>query len=336
MTDLKIIIPMAGVGRRFGELTRRRPKALVRLADGRLLDHVLARFHALEAAYAVQYIFVIGYLGEQIREYASKSYPDRSISYYVQEELKGQSHAVYLAKDAISGPTLLTYCDTINETDFSFLSLAAGDGIASVQEVEDPERFGVAITSSDNLITKLVEKPRTTEHKMALTGLYYLPEGKGLVRAIEAQMQQGKSVNNEYYLADAINLMIDHGMRIRAEKVSRWLDAGTPEALLQANACLLQASNAQAAQIEVKQSNVLRHPVYLSQSARVQNSILGPNVSIGENCFIEGCILRNTIVDDDSTITSATLADSLIGKGCSVSGDPLRSIVGDHSEIRCN
>ena len=332
MTDMKIIIPMAGVGKRFGELTHRKPKALIRLADSRLLDHVLNTFQGLEKAHALQYIFIIGYLGEQIMQHMKETHPDKNITYYVQKELIGQSHAVYLARDAISGPVLLTYCDTLNETDFSFLPLEAADGIASVQEVDDPERFGVAVAGPDNLITKLVEKPKTTEHRLALTGLYYFTEGKELVKAIETQIQRGASVNNEYYLADAINILIGQGARIRAQKVSKWLDAGTPEALLETNAYLLGHHHQHRNEAEGERSNIFIPPVYVHESSCIENSVIGPNVSIGKNCSIRSSTIKNAIVDDASTVADATLVDSLIGKGCSVSGTPMRSIVGDYSE----
>jgi len=68
-------------------------------------------------------------------------------------------------------------------------------------------RHGVAIVDSDNFITKLVEKPETMEHKSALTGIYYFSEGNDLVSAIGTQIRRGKSLNNEYYLADAVNIL---------------------------------------------------------------------------------------------------------------------------------
>jgi glucose-1-phosphate thymidylyltransferase len=81
------------------------------------------------------------------------------------------------------------------------------------------------------------------EHKSALTGLYYFSEGKELIKAIETQMRRGLSLNNEYYLADAINILLDDGMRIRTEKALQWLDAGTPAALIQTNACFKISMN---------------------------------------------------------------------------------------------
>jgi glucose-1-phosphate thymidylyltransferase len=334
MSDMKIVIPMAGVGKRLAPLTRHKPKALVRLADKRLLDHVLHTFQSLEKTFALEYIFIIGYLGEQIKKYMQESHPDKKVCYYVQEQLMGQSHAVYLAKDVISGPILLTYCDTINEIDFSFLSAESMDGVVSVQEVNDPRRHGIAVINRDNLITRLVEKPKTTEHKLALTGLYYFSEGKSLIKAIEIQMRRNTSLNNEYYLADAINVLVENGARIKTEKALQWLDAGTPEAIVDTNAHLLQRHFESHNGITEGQSNVLIHPVYIHASSHVKNSIIGPNVSIGANCTIEGSIIKNTVVDDGSRVTEAMLANSLIGKSCSISDSPTQVIMADGDEKR--
>jgi glucose-1-phosphate thymidylyltransferase len=334
MTEIKIIIPMAGIGKRMGQLTRHRPKALVRLADKRLLDHVLKIFEALEKTYLIEYIFIVGYLGEQIREYMKRAHPDKHVTYFVQGQLMGQSHAVYLAKDETSGPIFLTYCDTINETDFSFLPLRTAEGVAFVQEAADPRRHGVAVIGPDNLLVELVEKPQTMAYRSVLTGLYYFSEGRDLIRGIETQMRKRMSLNNEYYLADAINILLDDGMRIGSEKALQWHDAGTPEAILQTNAYLLQSHSESHNEPARGRSNVLIPPLYLHESSRVENSIIGPNVSVGENCVIKGSIIKNAIVDDNSNIIDAMLANSLIGEGCSVTGNPVQSTVGDYDGMR--
>jgi len=330
---MKIIIPMAGFGKRLLPLTRHKPKALVRIANKRLLGHVLDTFQVLEDTHSLEYIFIIGYLGEQIKEYMQENHPDKNVTYYVQEQMKGQSHAVYLARDVISGPVLLTYCDTINEIDLSFLSTETMDGVVSVLEVDDPRSHGVAIVSSNNLIMRLVEKPKTMEHKSVLTGLYYFSNGTALIKAIETQIQRDRSLNNEYYLADAINILVEDGMQIRTEKVSRWLDAGTPESILITNAYLLQHRPEVHSKYKERKSNVLIHPAYIHKSAQVENSIIGPNVSIGKNCSITGSILKDSIVDDDSNISDTVLMNSLIGRGCTVRGTPLQSITADYEEI---
>jgi glucose-1-phosphate thymidylyltransferase len=331
---MKIIIPMAGIGKRLSPLTQHKPKALVRLADKRLLDHVLSTFEELEKNYTLEYVFIIGYLGEQIKEHMKAAHPEKTVSYFVQEELKGQSHAVLLAKDIISGPILLTYCDTINKIDFSFLESNGIEGVASVLDVDDPSRHGIAVTGPDGFVTRLVEKPKTLEYKSALTGLYYFSEGEDLVKAIEAQIQKGRSLNKEYYLADALNILVENGMRIKSERALQWLDAGTPDDMLETNALLLNSQPASRNQEEIGKSSLLVPPVYIHESANVENCIIGPNVAIGKNCFIGGSILKNTIVDDDSIVTNASLENSLIGRGCSVTGSSAQIMVADYEEKR--
>ena len=334
MSDIKIIIPMAGIGKRFAPLTDHRPKPLLRLTEKRLLDHVLDIFQTLEHTYRLEYVFIIGYLGEQIKEYMRNAHPERSVSYYEQKELAGQSHAVYLAKDAVSGPVLLTYCDTITKTDFSILESEPMDGIVWVHEVEDPRRHGVAVIDPENLVEKLVEKPKTTDHKWALTGLCYFPEGKKLVEAIETQLERGTSINNEYYLADAINILVENGARIRPEKALQWLDAGTPAAILETNAYLLQHQLGSRHSGAIDQSNIFIDPVYVHESAQIRDSIVGPNVSIGADCIIRRSILKNTIVDSDSNITDVTLEYSLIGQGCSVISSGKQLLAADHQQVK--
>jgi glucose-1-phosphate thymidylyltransferase len=333
MADMKIIIPMAGIGKRFFPLTNHRPKPLVRLTEKRLLDHVLDIFTVLEKDHTLEYIFIIGYLGGQIQEYMKKAHSEKNVTYYEQKQLMGQSHAVYLAKDIIAGPVLLTYCDTITKTDFSFLSSNARDGAVLVHEVDDPRRHGVAVIDRDNRIKKLVEKPKTMEHKLALTGLCYFPEGKTLIKAIETQLESDTSLNDEYYLADAINILLEGGTPIRAEKALQWLDAGTPEAILETNAYLLQHQWESRHHSRTTQSNILIEPVYVHDSSQIHNSIIGPNVSIGANCTIEHSIIKNTIVDDGSDITQVAFMNSLIGMGCSVNGRSMQKIIADHEDV---
>jgi glucose-1-phosphate thymidylyltransferase len=333
MNELKIIIPMAGIGKRMGALTQHRPKALLRLADGRLLDHVLNVFKGLEPLYSLEYIFIVGYEGEQVLEHMRRAHPDKKVSYFRQEQLIGQSHAVYLARQAVSGPVFLTYCDTINEIDFSFLSDKSVDGVASVQPVADPRRHGIAVVGSGHQILRLVEKPDTIEHRLALTGVYYFSEGQALISAIETQFQRGTFLNNEYYLADAVNIMLEAGLRLQAQEVQQWHDAGTPQALIETNAYLLNRSSKSLNQSTPGPSNVLVPPLFIAPGSHVTNSIIGPNVAIGENCSINESIIANTIIDDNTTIAGASLADSVIGKGCLIHGKAFQSIVADDSRL---
>jgi glucose-1-phosphate thymidylyltransferase len=330
---MKIIIPMAGIGKRFFPLTSQRPKPLLRLAEKRLLDHVLDLFRVLEKEHRLEYVFIIGHLGKQIRDHMKQSHPEKKVTYVEQKELMGQSHAVYLAKDVIAGPVLLTYCDTLTVTDFSSLSAHANDGALWVHPVDDPRRHGVAVLGTNHKIEKLIEKPKTMEHKLALTGLCYFPEGKALVKAIETQLERNLSLNSEYYLADAINLLLESGAPIRAEEALQWLDAGTPEAILDTNSYLLRNARETRSDPGSNSSTIFIEPVFVHHSSRIHNSIIGPNVSIGANCTITHSLLQNTIVDDDCDIQQTSLVNSLVGKKCSIHGETNPQVISDHDKV---
>jgi glucose-1-phosphate thymidylyltransferase len=154
-----------------------------------------------------------------------------------------------------------------------------------------------------------------------------------LIKAIETQIQRGTSLNNEFYLADAINILLEDGMNLRAKKVRQWLDAGTPESILETNAYLLRNRSEYRNRSIEGSSNILVNPVYIHESSQVENSIIGPNVSVGENCSIRGSILKNTIIDDDTNVTDVTLTNSLISRSCIVRGEPAQLITADNDEM---
>jgi glucose-1-phosphate thymidylyltransferase len=154
---LKIVIPMAGFGTRLRPQTWSRPKQLMSLAGKTVLEYVLDQFNSLPADLDVEYIFIVGYLGEKIEAFMNKHYPELKIKYIVQAEMRGQSHAIYLAKEHLSGPMLMVFADTLIETDLSKLGQEEVDAIAWVKPVPDPRRFGVTEIGADGLVTRLIE-----------------------------------------------------------------------------------------------------------------------------------------------------------------------------------
>jgi glucose-1-phosphate thymidylyltransferase len=153
-----------------------------------------------------------------------------------------------------------------------------------------------------------------------------------LIRAIETQLETNRSLNNEYYLADAMNILVQNGAQIRVEKTMQWLDAGTPEAIMDTNAYLLQRYLGPRRETVERQSNILIPPIFIHESSQVRNSILGPNVSIGANCTIEQSIIKNSVIDDNTDINQAMIVDSLIGRGCSISGKTTPVIMADYEK----
>jgi len=324
---MKVIIPLAGLGTRLRPHTHTKPKPLVIVAGKPIIGHILDQFRDLDVE---EYVFIVGHLGEQIKEYIEGHYRLPRTSYFVQEELIGQSHAIWLARERLGGPVLITYSDTIVEADLTGLDQVEADGVFFVKEVEDPRRFGVAILK-DGYISRIIEKPQTLENRLAVIGLYYLKDSAMLLDCIEEQMRRGLMLKGEYYLADALQLMINRGARFVTRTVEVWEDCGKPETLLRTNRYLLERNGGQM--IETPDS-ILIPPVHIAPSARITRSIIGPYVSIAEDVVIKESIIRDSIINEGAYIERAVLTFSLIGSNAMFQGTSQQLNVGDSSQVR--
>lgn len=254
-------------------------------------------------------------MGEQIEEYMHAFYPELKVSYLVQKEMKGQSDAIYIARDFLSGPTLISFGDTINDPDLSSLSSASYDGIIWVKNLPDISQMGVIRVDENGFITRLYEKPDKYVSNLALVGVYYFREGNELISAIEDQFYQGKKLKNEYYLADAVNIMIEKGAKIHSESVNIWLDAGTTATFLETNAFLLERENdISSTALSACPDVTIYPPVSIDKSAKIQNSIIGPNVVIEPGCKLDKVIVRDSIIQQGTSISDMIIEKSLIGR----------------------
>lgn len=318
---LKIVIPMAGWGTRMRPHTWSKPKPLVSVAGKTSLEHVMDMFKTLPDPNHVEYIFIVSpYLGEnQVPAFIEELYPDLKTHVVVQHEMKGQSHALGLARQHLSGPMIVCFSDTLMETDFSFLAKEEADVVAWVMPVPDPRRFGVADVNNEGWVTRFIEKPQTMENNLAVIGCYYFKSAEKLLEAVDEQIEREIMLKGEYFLTDTITLMIEHGAKVRTQEISTWLDTGTIAATLETNKILLGKLGGDGHGF--KSSNVkIVEPVLIHESAEISDSTIGPYVSIGANCKITNSQITESIVESDCEITDAALDQSLIGRHASVKG----------------
>jgi len=323
---VKVIIPLAGYGKRLRPQTWSKPKPLINVAGKPILGHILDRFARMQDVEDV--VFIVGWLGDQIQDYVRANYRFRD-HYVEQTELKGQAHALYLAKEFLTGPCIILFVDTLFEGDLSDLDRTGADIVGFVKEVDDPRRFGVVV-EEDGRVVRIIEKPEGFEHRKAVVGLYYLREGRDLVSAIEHLLAHDIQTKGEYYLADALQVMIDRGARFVSRPVTVWEDCGEPETVLHTNRYLLEHGAAQ--EVATKQS-VIIPPVHIAEGARIEHAVVGPYVTVAAGATVRNAIVRDAIIDEGAVVEGIAIEGSLVGRNATLRGAFRRINVGDDSTI---
>ncbi len=322
---MKAIIPAAGIGSRLRPHTHTAPKALLHVAGKPILGHILDELLAFGIR---DIVFVIGFLGEKIVDYVNKNYNIKA-EFVTQEKLNGLGWAIYLTKGYIrpDEPVLIILGDTIFETDLTALLKGEFDAIGT-RIVDDPRRFGIARTDG-KFVTELIEKPEKPPSNQALVGIYYIKSTELFVRCLDELVEEKITTRGEYQLTDALQLMIKEGCRMTTFNVDGWFDCGKPETLLATNKYLLS----QIKSLDQREGSILIPPVYISPSAIVKNSIIGPYVSVGDNSKIIRSIIKESIVSEGADVADCLLEKSLIGNNSVIAGQFKKANLGDSSEI---
>ena len=322
---MRAVIPVAGIGTRLKPHTHSTPKALLNVGGKPIIAHIIDKL--LEEGIN-KATFVIGYLGDKIKEYIKKSYPSVDSSFIEQESMEGLGHAIYTAIPTFDDDEIFIILgDTIFDVNLKdvFKNKISSLG---VKEVEDPRRFGVAVVKN-GYVEKLVEKPQTPVSNLALVGLYYVSHKKALIDSLNELVEKDIRTKGELQLTDALQIMIGNGEKVTTFPVEGWYDCGKPETLLSTNKFLLDKKN-----FSKKMDNVvINHPVFIAEDAEIVNSIVGPYATIASGCKISECIIKNSIIDTNSQVEKALLDNSIIGSNGIVKGAFKRLNSGDSSEI---
>jgi glucose-1-phosphate thymidylyltransferase len=145
------------------------------------------------------------------------------------------------------------------------------------------------------------------------------------------------SARGEYEITEAIQWLIDHGRTVRAEMVEGWWkDTGRPSDLLEANRVMLSVLQP-AIDGEVDEVSTLAGAVRLAHGAKVVRSqICGP-VAIGADTVIEDSVIGpNVSIERDGHVERSTVEDSIVMAGCRILGvhGLSGSILGRNVEVR--
>jgi glucose-1-phosphate thymidylyltransferase len=158
-------------------------------------------------------------------------------AYAEQPRPDGIAQAFLIGRDWIAGEACaLALGDNLIHGDHLSATLRAAatrpqGATVFAYQVRDPERYGVVSFDAAGRAVDLVEKPATPQSNWAVTGLYFYDAAvTDLARTIRP------SARGELEITDLNRLYLDAGS-LTVERLSRgcaWLDAGTPDSLLQA------------------------------------------------------------------------------------------------------
>ncbi len=321
---MNAIIPVAGRGKRLRPHTHTQPKVLMNVAGKPILAYILDDLRDLGVE---EITFVVGYLAEKVEEFVRERYPFRA-HFVNQDEPLGNGHAIYLARQHLTAPTLIIFGDTIVRMDLAAAARLPHSAIG-VHRVGDPRSFGVVEVNGDGFVRRLWEKPATPPSDLAVVGVYMIQRPAPFRAALERLVGEHRMVNGEYWLADALQIMVEQGERLQTFPVDRWYDCGTPEALLQANHALLEFAPPPA---HIAGSIVIP-PAFVADTAIVEGSVIGPYVTVAEGARVTNAVIQDTIINASARAESVLLEHSIIGENAVVTGRRGRINIGDSSEV---
>lgn len=329
---MKAIIPVAGAGTKLRPLTYTQPKALIPIAGKTILGVIIDQL--LDAG-VTEFVFVIGYLGEKIQRYISKAYPDLKYALVNQNDRRGTGHAIWLTRDAVKDDeVMIVLGDTVCDYNVKDI-LSSGVSQIGVRKVDDPRSFGVAELDDKDMVVRMVEKPLIPKSNMAMVGIYYIKETASLYAALDKHLHNTADENGEYHLTNALQHMIEDGIKLHAFRVSNWFDCGKKETLLSTNATLLKQMEDEHPdkQLQDFDTTVIIHPVSIAEGCVISHSIIGPNVTIGEHTKIESSIIKDSIIGSYAELQQVVLKSSIIGNDAFVRGLNQSLNIGDNTEI---
>ncbi|MBN2682143.1 MAG: hypothetical protein JXR58_06510 [Bacteroidales bacterium] len=332
---MKIIIPMAGMGKRMRPHTLTIPKPLIPIAGKPIVQRLVEELALVAGEKITEIGFIVGDFGNDVEDSLcniAKSLGANPKIYY-QHEALGTGHAILCAEESLNGPVIVAFADTLFKADFKLD--VNSDASIWVQKVEDPSAFGVVKLDKDGFISDFIEKPKTFVSDLAIIGIYYFKQGEVLKEELRYLIDNKVIVNGEYQLTDALENMKNKSIKFKTGQVKEWLDCGNKNATVYTNQRILEYHKDEeliSPSAKIVNSIVVK-PCYIGDNAIIENSIIGPYVSVGRNTSVSSSIIRNSIIQRNSKIKSLNVENSMIGNYVDIKGDTTEINIGDYASI---
>ena len=329
---MKLIIPMAGIGKRMRPHTLTVPKPLLPVAGKPMVQHLVEDIASTIKGEIEEIGFVIGHFGKEVEGHllsVAEKLGSKGRIFY-QEEALGTAHAVMCAKEMLEGNIIVAFADTLFKGEFT-VDLS-NEGTIWVQKVADPRPFGVVKLDNNNFITEFVEKPVEFVSDLAIIGIYYFKDGAYLKSEMQYLLDNDIKEKGEYQLTNALENMKQKGTKFGVAQISEWLDCGSKENMLYTNKRLLETKTSQKHSSTHLINCTIIEPCYIGEHTTVINSIVGPFVSLGNHNHVENSIISDTIIQDSCRIINGNITDSMLGNRVQFMGKHDRLNLGDYNQ----
>ncbi len=333
---MKIIVPMAGMGKRMRPHTLTVPKPLIQVAGKPIVQKIIEDIAKVCGTGIEEVAYIIGPtfgpdVEKQLVNVAEKLGAKGSI--YYQHEPLGTAHAIMCAKESLGGNTLVVFADTLFKADFTLDRNQ--DGIIWVQQVEDPRPFGVVKLDNAGIITDFVEKPEHFVSDLAIIGIYYFKDGDYLRNELQYLLDNDIKEKGEYQLTNALENMKAKGTKFVPGKVTEWLDCGNKNATVYTNGRILSFMHENGEKLvdesaELTDCTVIM-PSFIGKGVKANRCVIGPYASIGIGCHLQASVVSNAIVQNNTEIKNAVIDNAMIGAHAKYHGSVKDLSLSDYS-----
>lgn len=337
---MKIIIPMAGRGSRLRPHTLTVPKPLIPIGGKPIVQRLAEDITKLSKEKVDEIAFIIGDFGAEVEQQLldiAESLGTKG-TIYKQDEPLGTAHAVWMAKESLSGPVVVAFADTLFRADFD-LDMNS-DGVVWVKQVEDPSAFGVVKLNAQGIIEDFVEKPKEFVSDLAIIGIYFFKDGENLKSEIQHIMENDLRGNGgEYQLTDALENMRVKGKKFTLGPVDEWMDCGNKAVTVETNSKILSFEKQEFENIPSSAritNSLIIPPCFIGENVIIENSKIGPNVSVGNGTKVYNSNIVESLIQENSLICHANLKESMVGNHAEYYGISRNISLGDYSVMDFN
>lgn len=333
---MNMIIPMAGLGKRMRPHTLTVPKPLLPIA-GKPIVHRLVEDISRVSGEPIKNIGFIIHpsfgkdVEDSLRNIATEVGATGKI--YYQTEALGISHALLFARELFEGKVIVAFADTLFKADFTMDTTK--DGIIWVQEVDDPSQFGVVKLNEKKEITAFVEKPSDFVSNLAIIGIYFFRDGRRLADEMQYLIDNNIREKGEFQFTTALENLNRKGAVFHTGQVTEWLDCGNKNATVQTNQRYLEFIRDQKLVSEEARisDSVIIPPCFVDGDVVIENSVVGPYVSVGKGSKIRDCRIKNSIIQTNTEISHVVMENSMLGNFVNFENKPSDLSVGDYNTV---